>query len=144
MPTPDVQELFSQCLSKWLGAVLKKELLSIQGIEAASLTETNALEGLQADWEIDADEIKLVCVNGRPVELGRGGCGIVLLAKVHREDAAVKMIKHDSKDFETALLLEIATLERAKTKYVTCFLGFSLCREGIMLAMEYLEGGGLH
>ena len=67
-----------------------------------------------------------------------------LAGTVHMEDAAIKMFKGTFKGsdaHETELLQEIAILERAKTKYVTRFLGYSVCREGIILCMEFCEGG---
>lgn len=67
-----------------------------------------------------------------------------LTGTVHMEDAAIKMFKGTFKGsdaHETELLQEIAILERAKTKYVTRFLGYSVCREGIILCMEFCEGG---
>ena len=47
---------------------------------------------------------------------------------MHQEDAAIKMIK--GRGSEAELLKEIAVLERAKTKFVVRFLGYSVCPEG--------------
>ena len=71
----------------------------------------------------------------------RGGFGVVLWGQVHREEAAIKLIKGRSGEKE--MLQEIAVLERAKTNYVTRFLGYSVCPDGIMLCMEYMPGGTL-
>ena len=72
----------------------------------------------------------------------RGGFGVVLWGQVHREEAAIKLIKGRSREKE--MLQEIAILERAKTNYVTRFLGYTVCPDGIMLCMEYMAGGTLY
>ena len=72
----------------------------------------------------------------------RGGFGVVLWGRVHREEAAIKLIRGRSREKE--MLQEIAILERAKTNYVTRFLGYSVCPDGIMLCMEYMAGGTLY
>ena len=72
----------------------------------------------------------------------RGGFGVVLWGQVHREEAAIKLIKGRSREKE--MLQEIAILERAKTNYVTRFLGYTVCPDGIMLCMEYMSGGTLY
>ena len=73
-----------------------------------------------------------------------GGYGIVVHGQVHREEAAIKMIKGRNEKFEDVMLREVALLERAKTKYVTRFLGYSYAQEGILLAMELMRGGSLY
>ena len=65
-----------------------------------------------------------------------------ITGQVHKEDAAIKMIR--GRNRESELLKEIAILEKARTKYVVRFLGYSLCNEGILLAMEYMEAGTLY
>ena len=35
-------------------------------------------DGIPPEWEIKANELKLHCVDGKPIELGRGGYGVVL------------------------------------------------------------------
>lgn len=61
---------------------------------------------------------------------------------MHKEDAAIKMIK--GRNRESELLKEIAIMEKARTKYVVRFLGYSVCNEGTLLAMEYMEAGTLY
>ena len=81
-------------------------------------------------------------MDGRPIELGRGGHGIVLWGQIHKEDTAVKIIKGMGE--EEAMLQEIMILEQAKTKYVVRFLGYSLTSDGLLMAMEYARGGNLY
>ena len=37
-----------------------------------------ALDGIPPEWEIKKDMLKLHCIEGKPIELGRGGYGVVL------------------------------------------------------------------
>ena len=88
-----------------------------------------------------AVQTMLVCFKSDNVGC-RGGFGVVLWGQVHREEAAIKLIKGRSREKE--MLQEIAILERAKTNYVTRFLGYTVCPDGIMLCMEYMAGGTLY
>ena len=107
-----------------------------------SLDSSYETDGIPKEWEIKDNQLKLHCFDGKPVELGRGGHGIVLWGQVHKEDAAIKIIK--GKGEEKEMLQEIMILERAKTKYVVRFLGYSLSPEGIVMAMEYAQSGNLY
>lgn len=42
------------------------------------LSNSTSFRGLPSSWEIPLANVKLICSGGRPVELGRGGFGIVL------------------------------------------------------------------
>lgn len=72
-----------------------------------------------------------------------GDVAVVLYGTVFKEDAAIKMIKGRRVDQEEALLKEMAILERARTEYVVRFLGYCICPDGILLAMEFMSGGTL-
>ena len=37
-----------------------------------------SFEGIPPNWEIKKDMMKLHCIDGKPIELGRGGYGVVL------------------------------------------------------------------
>ena len=104
--------------------------------------EGPTIDSIPQNWEIKENGLKLHCIDGRPIELGRGGHGIVLYGQVHKDDAAVKIIKGSGEEAE--MLQEIMILERAKTKYVVRFLGYSLSPDGIVMAMEYAQGGNLY
>lgn len=104
---------------------------------------SSTFEGIPPEWEIKSSQIKLHCVDSRPVELGRGGFGVVLYATVHKEDAAVKIIGGKQRDNQAMIIKEIIIMERARTDYVVRFLGYSVCQDGILLAMEYMAGGTL-
>ena len=45
---------------------------------------------------------------------------------------------------ESEILKEIAILGQARTKYVVRFLGYSVCNEGTLMAMEYMQAGTLY
>ena len=45
---------------------------------------------------------------------------------------------------ENEILKEIAILAKARTKYVVRFLGYSVCNEGTLMAMEYMQAGNLY
>ena len=100
------------------------------------------MESVPKEWELKDKQLKLHCIDGKPVELGRGGHGIVLWGQVHKEDAAIKIIK--GRDEENEMLQEIMILERAKTKYVVRFLGYSITPDGLVMAMEYAQNGNLY
>ena len=121
-------------------AVLSESLLTVRSAKAAA--NGRALQDLNEAWEIGNDEMKLHCISGKPVELGRGGYGIVLWGTLYREDAAIKIIK--GVDQEQEMLREITMLARANTKYVVRFMGYRVSPDGILLAMEYMQGGDLY
>ena len=122
-------------------AVLSSSLRTVRTVSQDS-HETPTAQSIPQEWEIKENELKLHCIDGRPIELGRGGHGIVLWGQVHKEDTAVKIIKGMGE--EEAMLREIMILERAKTKYVVRFLGYSLSADGLLMAMEYARGGNLY
>ena len=41
-----------------------------------------ALEGIPPEWDIKKDMLKLHCIEGKPIELGRGGYGVVLYGEL--------------------------------------------------------------
>ena len=52
--------------------------MTIDDINQSDASNPVAFEGIPPQWEIKANELKLHCVDGKPIELGRGGYGIVL------------------------------------------------------------------
>ena len=122
-------------------AVLSTSLRTVRTVVRGP-DESPTAQSIPQEWEIKENELKLHCMDGRPVELGRGGHGIVLWGRVHKEDTAVKIIKGMGE--EEAMLQEIMILERAKTKYVVRSLGYSLTPDGLLMAMEYAKGGNLY
>ena len=84
-------------------AVTPNGQMAIQNLGNA---ENSAIfEGIRADWEISTENIKLHCIDGKPIELGRGGFGTVLYASVYREDAALKIINDKSQSFPFVFIL---------------------------------------
>ena len=65
------------------------ELMTIQDIDRSEDNTPVTLEGIPNNWEIKAGMLKLHCKDGRPIELGRGGYGVVL----YGEDAPLMRIR---------------------------------------------------
>ena len=59
-------------------AVISTDLMTICDIDRSEDDTPVAFEGIPPDWEIKKDMLKLHCVEGKPIELGRGGYGVVL------------------------------------------------------------------
>lgn len=116
-----------------------RTLMAIEHMGDAS----TALDGIPEVWQINSDQVRLYAVDGKPLELGRGGFGIVLHGTVHKEDAAIKTIRDRDRANQAALLNEITIMDRAKSDYIVRFLGFSVCRDGLLLAMEFMKNGTL-
>ena len=59
-------------------AALATQLLTINNIDAADDMASVSFNGIPPEWEIKTNQIRLHCIDGKPIELGRGGYGIVL------------------------------------------------------------------
>lgn len=117
--------------------------MSIENTEDSS--SRVSFDGVPETWQIKTSEVKLYCVDGKPIVLGSGGHGVVLYGTVFREDAAIKMINGRQKSHEEALLKEIAIMDQAKSEFVVRFLGYSVCQDdGLLLCMEFMSGGTLY
>ena len=61
--------------------VVSTELMTIDDISQPEDIDPAAFEGIPPEWEIKSNELKLHCVDGKPIELGRGGYGVVLYGR---------------------------------------------------------------
>ena len=52
--------------------------MTIENIDRSDDDTPVSFEGIPPEWEIKSNQIKLHCVDGKPIELGRGGFGVVL------------------------------------------------------------------
>ena len=59
-------------------AVISTDLMTIRDINCSEDDTPVSFEGIPPEWEIKKDMLKLHCIEGKPIELGRGGCGVVL------------------------------------------------------------------
>ena len=57
---------------------MSTELMTIANIDQTDDDTALALDGIPPEWEIKPNQIKLHCMDGKPIELGRGGFGVVL------------------------------------------------------------------
>ena len=67
----------------------------------------------------------------------------MLYATCNQEDAAIKIIAGRQRDTQLALLREMTIMEKARSNYIVRFLGYSVCQDGLLLAMELMQGGNL-
>lgn len=64
-------------------AVMSTGLMTIENIDRSDDDTPVSFEGIPPEWEIKPNQIKLHCVDGKPIELGRGGFGVVLFGDSH-------------------------------------------------------------
>ena len=56
--------------------------MTIQDIDCSEDDTPVSFEGIPPEWEIKTNMLKLRCVDGKPIELGRGGYGVVLYGEI--------------------------------------------------------------
>ena len=64
-------------------AVISTDLMTIRDIDRSEDDTPLSFEGIPSEWEIKKDMLKLHCIEGKPIELGRGGYGVVLYGTFH-------------------------------------------------------------
>ena len=62
-------------------AVIATDLMTIQNIDRTEDDTPVSFEGVPPQWEIKKNMLKLHCIDAKPIELGRGGYGVVLFGK---------------------------------------------------------------
>ena len=55
--------------------------MTIQDIDRSEDETPVSFQGIPLEWEIKTSMLKLHCIDGKPIELGRGGHGVVLYGK---------------------------------------------------------------
>ena len=58
--------------------MLSTQLMTIENINRTDDDTPVSFDGIPPEWEIKPNQIKLHCTDGKPIELGRGGFGVVL------------------------------------------------------------------
>ena len=109
-----------------------------------SSTNASTFENLPKHWRIPLERVKLVCVDGQAIVLGRGGFGDVYQAIVRQEQAALKTVRGGDPKEQARLLHEIKVLEQCRSVHIVQFLGYSVAGNRLLLAMELLRGGSLY
>ena len=139
-----LSEMPNADINNWCYAAFHTTLKTIVNMdEAGDHPDQKIVPGsMPSEWKIKKGQLKVHCVNGKPVCLGKGGFGVVLYGQVHKENVAIKLIEHTGQD--GGMLNEIAIMEKAKSKYVVRFMGYSTCPDGLLVALEYMSGGNLH
>ena len=131
------------CASLMTPAALDSDRLTLEEVGLPDDVPAT-LAGIAKEWSLKPTQIKLYCVDGKPIELGRGGFGVVFYARLDRQDAAIKVIFGGQRDAQAELMREVTVLARVVSDYVVRFLGYTVCGGGMIMAMEFMEGGSLY
>lgn len=121
-----------------------KDAVAMDDLDLPSMSSSVSFDSLPSKWQIPLSSIKLMCLNNKPIELGKGGCGVVYQALVRKDTAAIKIVTGGGEQEQARLLHEIMVHEQCKSVHVVQFLGYSISEDGLLLCMEYMPCGTLY
>ncbi len=102
--------------------------------------------GAPSPWDIKPAALQLSAgKDGGPVELGRGGFGIVYKGMLNGvQPVAVKLLRHPGAEAREAFFREVAIMQHvSRDRNVVQFCGVSTVGDQIVIVSELMEGGDL-
>ena len=96
-----------------LTAVLSTSMMTIGTIDQTDDSTPVSFEGIPPEWEIKSSQIKLHCIDGKPVELGRY---IHIWLSYHRHSMALGLSCGKRHMFDLKILCTIASKQKEVEK----------------------------